>query len=139
VSDDAGAAGFFRGVYVTAALALGALAAGSWWAWGGRAAAGVVAGGAISISVLASWHWLAAWMLAAPAGRNWRRLLLAWPLKYGVVGAALWALLRYDLVNVFALIAGLGLVQAVIFGRALAAARTLAGLPRLPPAREGRD
>ncbi|HUT73330.1 MAG TPA: hypothetical protein VM221_00670 [Armatimonadota bacterium] len=136
MTDDAGAAGFFRGVYVTAALALGALVAGSWWAWGGRAAAGMAAGGAISIGVLVSWQWVVAWM---PGGSAKRRLLLAWPLKYGVVGAALWALLRYDLVNVIALIAGLGLVQAVIFGRALAAARTLADPPRTPPAREGRD
>ena len=125
--------GFLRGIYVAAGAALGALTAVCWLAWGARAAAGMAAGGAISIAVLLSWQWLAAWVLAAPGGGFKRRLILVWPAKYAVIGAALWALLRYNLVNVFALIAGLGLIQAVVFGWALAGAWPLLA------ARKGRD
>jgi len=121
--------GFFRRVYLTAAVALAALVGLCWGLWGARAAAGMAAGGAISIGVLLSWQWLAAWIVAAPGGKVKRRLILAWPAKYGIIGAALWALLRWDVVNVFALVAGLGLIQAVVFGRALVGARSLFASP----------
>ena len=129
---------FLRGVHVAAAAALVALTALCWVAWGRRAAAGMAAGGVISIGVLLSWQWLAAWILAAPGSNIKRRLVLAWPLKYAVIGAALWALLRSELVNVFALIAGLGLIQAIIFGRALITVRLLlASPPDAPEAGKG--
>ena len=131
---------FFRGVYVAAGAALAALVALCWLAWGVRAAAGMAAGGAISIGVLLSWQWLAGWIMATPGSSVKRRLIFAWPLKYGVIGAALWALLRYDVVDVFALIAGLGLMQAIIFWRALVAARPLLiAAPNAPEAQEGPD
>jgi hypothetical protein len=132
--------GFFRGVYLAAGAALAALTALCGFAWGGRAAAGMAAGGAISIGVLLSWQWLAGWIMASPGSGIKRRLIFAWPLKYGVIGAALWALLRYDVVNVFALIAGLGLIQAVIFWRALVAARPLlTAAPSASETQEGHD
>lgn len=114
---------FFRGVYLTSALALAALAALTGVAWGGRVAAGIALGGAISIAVLLSWQWLAGWVIVAPRSKLKRRLILAWPLKYAAIGAALWLVLRRDLVNVFALVAGLSVTQGVMFGRALLAAR----------------
>jgi hypothetical protein len=117
--------GFFRAIYVVAAVALAVLTALCGALWGWRAASGMAAGGAISIAVLLSWQWLAAWILAAPGGRAKRRLIVAWPLKYAAMGAVLYGLLRWNLVNVFALIAGLGLTQIVIFGWALLRARPL--------------
>jgi hypothetical protein len=119
---------FFRPVYVIAGAALAALTGLCWVAWGPRAAAGMAAGGAISIGVVLSWQWLAAWIIGAPMGKARRRLVVAWPLKYAAIGVILYALLRWDLVNVFALIAGLGLVQAVLFARALLSSRLLLGV-----------
>ena len=111
--------GFFRRLHLTAAAILAGLVALCGALWGARAAAGMAAGGLMSMGVLLSWQWLAAWILAAPGSRAKRRLIVAWPLKYAVMGAILYLLLRFELVNVFTLIAGLGLIQAVIFGRAL--------------------
>jgi len=125
MTDKALPRGFFRGIYVTAAVVLAAATGLCGALWGARAAAGVAAGGLISIGVLLSWQWLAAWIIAAPGSRAKRRLIIAWPLKYAVMGGILYALLRWNLVNVFALIIGLGLIQAVIFGRALIEARPL--------------
>jgi hypothetical protein len=116
---------FFRPVYAIAAVALAALTVLCWVAWGSRAAAGMAAGGAVSIAVLLSWQWLAMWIIGAPMGTARRRLIIAWPLKYAAIGVILYALLRWNLVNVFALIAGLGLVQAVLLARALLSARQL--------------
>ncbi|UCH35180.1 MAG: ATP synthase subunit I [Armatimonadota bacterium] len=117
--------GLFRGIYVTAGITLATLAAVCWAVWGRRAAAGMAAGGLVSIGVLVSWQWLAAWVVADAGSKVKRRLVLAWPLKYAVIGGILYVLLRWDVVNVFALIAGLGLIQAVIFGRVLLGARPL--------------
>jgi len=120
---------FFRWVYIIAGVALAALSGVCWVAWGARAAAGMAAGGAISIAVLLSWQWLAMWIIGAPMGRAKRRLVIVWPLKYVAIGIILYALLRWNLVNVFALIAGLGLIQAVLFARALFSSRQLFGAP----------
>jgi len=120
---------FFRGVYVIAAGLVAALVALCWPLWGWRAAAGIAAGGLISMGALLSWQWLGAWIIAAPRSHAKRRLVFAWPLKYAAIGAALYVLLRWNLVNVFALVVGLGLVQAVMLGRALAGAKTLLGAP----------
>jgi len=120
---------FFRPVYAIAAGALAALTGVCWVAWGARAAAGMAAGGAISIAVLLSWQWLATWIIGAPMGRARRRLIIVWPLKYVAIGIILYALLRWNLVNVFALIAGLGLIQAVLLARALFSSRQLFGAP----------
>jgi hypothetical protein len=134
MSDKALPTGFFRGIYTISAAVLAAAVALCWALWGGRAAAGMAAGGLISIGVLLSWQWLAVWIVAAPGSRAKRRLIIAWPLKYGVMGAILYTLLRWNLVNVFALIAGLALIQAVIFGRALIeAGPLLAPGPTAPP------
>ena len=117
--------GFFRSIYLIAAMVLAALTALCWALWGWRAGAGMATGGGISIGVLLTWQWLASWILAAPGGRGRRRLIIVWPLKYAVMGGILYGLLRWDLVNVFALIVGLGLIQMVIFGRALVMVRPL--------------
>jgi len=119
MTDKALPRGFFRGIYTIAAVALAASVALCGALWGARAAAGMAAGGLISMGVLLSWQWLAAWILAAPGSRAKRRLIVAWPLKYAVMGAILYLLLRFELVNVFTLIAGLGLIQAVITWRAV--------------------
>jgi hypothetical protein len=118
-------AGFFRGVYAIAVGLLAASVALCWPLWGWRVAAGIAAGGLISIGVLLSWQWLGAWIIAAPRGHARRRLILAWPLKYAAIGAVLYVLLRWNAVNVFALAVGLGLVQAVMLGRALVGAKAL--------------
>ena len=125
---------FFRPVYAIAAGALAALTGMCWVIWGARAAAGMAAGGAISIAVLLTWQWLATWIIGAPMGRARRRLVIVWPLKYAAIGVILYALLRWNLVNVFALIAGLGLIQAVLLARVLFSSRQLFGV-----APKGRD
>jgi len=126
-------AGFFRGIYMAGGAVLVGLTGLCWALWGWRAAAGMAAGGLISMGVLLSWQWLAAWILAARGGRARRRLIIAWPLKYAVMGGILYVLLRWNLVNVFALIAGLGLIQAILFVRALTGLRPLLASPPAAP------
>lgn len=119
---------FFAGVYMTTGLALAVLATASGLAWGSRAAAGLVIGGAISLTTVASWQWGTKWLLGATGGGARRLVLLAWPIKYVVIGAVVWVTLRQGVVNPLALVAGLGVAQAVMVVRVLAGGQRPRGI-----------